>query len=164
VRASELGDRLGSTFPGTVAISQPGQVSRVDTNSLLVRQAAGVFVALALVIGGIAVMNTMLMAVFERRAEFALLLAVGWPRRLVARLVVGEGVLLCLAGAVAGAALGIGAGEVIVRAFGASSLVDPQITVWTLARAVLVAAAMGALGSVYPAWWVSRLRVAEALS
>ena len=83
-RASELGDRLGRAFPGTVAISQPGQVSRVDTNSLLVRKAAVVFAALALIIGGIAVMNTMLMAVFERRAEFALLLAVGWPRRLVA--------------------------------------------------------------------------------
>jgi putative ABC transport system permease protein len=164
VRASELGDRLGRVFPGTVAISQPGQVSRVDTNSLLVRQAAGVFVALALLIGGIAVMNTMLMAVFERRAEFALLLAVGWPRRLVARLVVGEGVLLCLAGAIAGAALGVAAGEAIVRAFGASSLVAPQFTAWALGRAVLVAAGMGALGSLYPAWWVSRLRVAEALS
>jgi putative ABC transport system permease protein len=163
VRASELGDRLGRAFPGTVAISQPGQVSRVDTNSLLVRQAAGVFVALALLIGGIAVMNTMLMAVFERRSEFALLLAVGWPRRLVARLVVGEGVLLCLAGALAGVALGIAAGEAIVRAFGASALVAPQFSAWALVRAVLVAAGMGALGSLYPAWWVSRLRVAEAL-
>ena len=86
-------------------------------------QAAGVFVVLALVIGGIAVMNTMLMAVFERRREFALLLAVGWPRRMVAELV----------------------------------------EAWALARAVLVAAAMGAAGSLYPAWWVSRLRVAEAL-
>jgi putative ABC transport system permease protein len=164
IRSSELADALGRAFPGTVAISQPGQVSRVDTNSLLVRQAAGVFVALALLIGAIAVMNTMLMAVFERRSEFALLLAVGWPRRLVARLVVSEGVLLCLAGAAAGALLGMVAGEAIVRAFGASSLVAPHFTAWALARAVLVAAGMGAVGSLYPAWWVSRLRVAEALS
>jgi putative ABC transport system permease protein len=164
VRAADLGDRLGQAFQGTVAISQPGQVSRVDTNALLVRQAAGVFVALALLIGGIAVMNTMLMAVFERRSEFALLLAVGWPRRLVAQMVVAEGVLLCLAGATAGALLGVAGGELIVRAFGASSLVVPQVTAWALARAVLVAAGMGALGSLYPAWWISRLRVAETLS
>ncbi len=162
-RAADLGDRLSRAFQGTVAISQPGQVARLDTNTLLVRQAAGVFVALALLIGGIAVMNTMLMAVFERRSEFALLLAVGWPRRLVAQLVLREGVLLCLGGALAGAALGALAGELIVRAFGASALVSPHITAWALARAVLIAAGMGAVGSLYPAWWVSRLRVTQSL-
>ena len=162
-RASELADRLGHAFPGTVAISQPGDVSRVDTNSLLIRKAAVVFAALALLIGGIAVMNTMLMAVFERRAEFALLLAIGWPRRLVARLVLREGILLGLGGAIAGLLLGAASCDLIVRAFGASALVSPRITLSTLGIAVLVAAVTGTAGSLYPAWWVTRLRVAEAL-
>ena len=122
-----VGDRLGRAFPGTVAISQPGQVARVDTNSLLIRKAAVVFVALALIIGGIAVMNTMLMAVFERRREFALLLAVGWPRRLVAGWCCARASLLSLAGALAGVVLGVAAGELIVRAFGASALVSPHV-------------------------------------
>jgi putative ABC transport system permease protein len=163
VRASELGDRLGRAFPGTVAISQPGQVSRVDTNSLLVRKAALVFAALAVVIGGIAVMNTMLMAVFERRAEFALLLAVGWPRRLVAGLVLRQGLIVGLAGAVGGLTLGIAGGELITRALGASTLVSPHITAGALAIAILVAAVTGTIGSLYPAWWVTRLRVSDAL-
>jgi putative ABC transport system permease protein len=162
-RASELGDRLGRAFPGTVSISQPGQVARIDTNSLLIRKAAVVFAALALLIGGIAVMNTMLMAVFERRSEFALLLAVGWPRRLVAQLVLREGVVLGLGGAVVGLALGAATCDLMVRAFGASALVSPRITASTLAVAVLVAAVTGTAGSLYPAWWVTRLRVAEAL-
>lgn len=163
VRASELGDRLGRAFPGTVAISQPGQVSRVDTNSLLVRKTALVFAALAMVIGGIAVMNTMLMAVFERRAEFALLLAVGWPRRLVAGLVLRQGLIVGLAGAIGGLALGIAGGELITRALGASTLVSPHITPGAIAIAVLVAAVTGTIGSLYPAWWVTRLRVSDAL-
>ncbi len=162
-RAAHVGRRLERTFRGTVAISQPGQVARVDTNTLLIRKAAVVFVALALIIGGIAVMNTMLMAVFERRQEFALLLAVGWPRRFVATLVLAEGLLMTLAGAVIGLGLGAIAGELIVRAFGASSLVAPHVTAWILGRAVLVALATGALGSIYPAWWVTRLRPAESL-
>ena len=162
-RASELGDQLGRAFPGTVSISQPGQVARIDTNSLLIRKTALVFAALALVIGGIAVMNTMLMAVFERRAEFALLLAVGWPRRLVGQLVLREGLILGLAGALVGLAIGIAAGELLVRAFGASALVSPHVTAWTLMQAVIVAAATGTIGSLYPAWWVSRLRITEAL-
>jgi putative ABC transport system permease protein len=163
VRASELGDRLGRAFPGTVAISQPGQVSRVDTNTLLVRKTALVFAALAMVIGGIAVMNTMLMAVFERRAEFALLLAVGWPRRLVAGLVLRQGLIVGLAGAICGLALGIAGGELMTRALGASTLVSPHITARALAIAVLVAAVTGTIGSLYPAWWVTRLRVSDAL-
>lgn len=161
--ADEVRRTLERAFPGTVAISQPGQVARVDTSSLLVRKAAGLFVALALVIGGIAVMNTMLMAVFERRSEFALLLAVGWPRRLVARLVLTEGLVLALLGALAGIALGILAGELVVRALGASALVEPDVTAWTLGRAVLVALGMGPIGSLYPAWWVTRLRPAQGL-
>jgi putative ABC transport system permease protein len=163
VRASALADRLGRAFPGTVAISQPGDVSRVDTNSLLIRKAAVVFAALAVVIGGIAVMNTMLMAVFERRSEFALLLAVGWPRQLVAQLVLREGVLLGLGGAVVGLALGAATSDLAVRAFGASALVSPRITLSTLAVAVLVAAVTGTAGSLYPAWWVTRLRVADTV-
>jgi putative ABC transport system permease protein len=146
-----------------VAISQPGQVSRVDTNSLLVRKAAVVFAALAVVIGGIAVMNTMLMAVFERRAEFALLLAVGWPRRLVANLVLREGLILGLAGALAGLAIGVAGADLMARALGASSVVAPHVTAGTVAIAVLVAAVTGTAGSLYPAWWVTRLRIRDAL-
>lgn len=162
-RAGAVGDRLGRAFPGTISISQPGQVARVDTNSLLIRKAATLFVALALIIGGIAVMNTMLMAVFGRASEFALLLAVGWPRRLLAQLVLGEGLLLSLAGALVGVVLGIAGGELLVRAFDASALVQPHFELWGIARALLVAAAMGTLGSLYPAWWVTRLTPAQAL-
>jgi putative ABC transport system permease protein len=162
-RASAVGDALDRAFPGTVSISQPGQVERVDTNALLIRKAATVFVALALVIGGIAVMNTMLMAAFERRREFALLLAIGWPRRSVGGLVVREGVAISLAGAVVGLALGIAAGHLLVHLFAASSLVVPHVTAWALGRALLVALGTGALGSLYPAWWVARLRPAVAL-
>ena len=161
--ASEVGSRLERTFRGTTAISEPSQVSRVDTNSLIVRKAAVVFAALALLVGGVAVMNTMLMAVLERRGEFALMLAVGWPRRLVAELVVQEAVILSLAGALAGLALGAGAGELLVRALGASALVSPHVTLWTLGQAVLLAVATGVLGSLYPAWSITRLRPAEAL-
>lgn len=160
---AQVGNALERSFRGTVAISQPGQVARVDTNTLLVRKAAVVFVALALLIGGIAVMNTMLMAVFERQRDFALLLAIGWPRRLVGELVLGEGILLSLGGALVGLGLGAAAMALVVRALGASALVVPHLTSWTLVRAVGVALAMGAAGSLYPAWWVTRLRPAEAL-
>jgi putative ABC transport system permease protein len=162
-RASQVGPELERSFQGTVAISQPGEVARVDTNSLLIRKASVVFVALALLIGGIVIANTMLMAAFERRHDFALLLAIGWPRRLLAGLILREGVLLSLIGALIGLVLGAVGGTVIVHLFGASGLISPQLRAWMLARAVLIATAVGALGSVYPALLVTRLRPAEVL-
>ena len=162
-RTADVTRRLERAFHGTVAISQPGQIDRVDTNSLLVRQAALAFAALALIVGGIAVANTMLMAVFERRTDFALLMAIGWPRRLVAALVLQEGVALSLVGAVLGIGLGVLAGSVLVDVSSATSLVSPHVSAWTLARAVLIAGATGLLGSLYPAWWITRMRPAEVL-
>ena len=160
---TDVAQRLDRQFQGTIAISEPGQVERVDTNTLLIRKAAVVFAALALLIGCVAVANTMLMAVYERREEFALLLAIGWPRRLVALLVLEEGLLLSLAGAIVGAGLGVAGGELLVRAFSASALVVPHATAWTLVRAVGIAAAVGVVASVYPAWRITRLHPAETL-
>ena len=162
-KTSEVAARLERAFAGTAAISQPGQVARLDTNSLLIRKGGLVFAALAMIIGGIAVTNTMLMAVFERQREFALLMAVGWPSRLVGSLVLREGLVLSMVGALAGLALGALAASVMVHALAASALIVPYVSLWTLARALLIAAATGAVGSLYPAWRVSRLRPAEAL-
>ena len=76
----------------------------------------------------------------------------------------GEGLLLSLAGALAGIALGIAGGELLVRVFDAVRPGDRRASSsGALARALLVAAAMGTLGSLYPAWWVTRLTPARAL-
>ena len=61
--------RLERIFPGTVAIADPGAAARADANSELISKAVLVIVVLALAIGGIAVTNTMVMAVMERERD-----------------------------------------------------------------------------------------------
>ena len=162
-RTSDVAGRIQRTFAGTVALSEPGQVARSDTNSLLIHKATVVFAAIALVLGVIIVMNTMLLAVSERQSEFALLLAVGWPVRSIARLILGEGVVVAAVGGLVGIALGVGTAELVVRALSTSGLVEPHVTAGGLAVALGIALAMVVLGSVYPAWRVSRLQVTTAL-
>jgi putative ABC transport system permease protein len=62
-----------------------------------------------------------------------------------------------------GLALGVATAEVIVRALGAAELVTPNVTIAALLLAMLVAMVTGAVGSLYPAWRVTRLRPAELL-
>ena len=160
----DVADRLEDAIPGTVAISEPGQVARADTNVLLIRKAAVVIAVLALVIGALAVMNTMLLAVVERRNEFALLAAIGWHPGRVARLVLGEGVALSVIGSLVGVFGGIAGGALAVDVLAASELVSPHVTAWGLARAGIIGLAIGIVGGLYPAWRAARLPVAETLS
>jgi putative ABC transport system permease protein len=161
--AREVGGRLERAFRGTMAITEPGEVERIDTNALLISKATVVLGALALVLGSIIVMNTTLMAVLERQRDFALLVAVGWPMLHIARLVVGQAVLLGVLGAAVGLPLGILAAEVAPEILGASTLVQPHVTLGALALAAAVSVGMGAIGSLYPAWRVTRVHPVEAL-
>lgn len=163
-KASNMTKGLEHAFPGTVAIADPAQAARAGANSLLISKAVFVIAVLALVIGGISVTNTMLMAVLERQREFALLSAVGWSPRQVATVVLGEGIGVSIIGAALGLAFGLAMSEVITRASGANAFVTPHITAWGLGRGLLVGVAIGVLGGLYPAYRVTQLRPVEALA
>jgi putative ABC transport system permease protein len=163
-RAGPTTKALERAFPGTVAINDPGEAARADANSLLVGKAVLVIVVLALAIGGIAVTNTMVMAVLERERELSLLSAVGWSRMRVARLILAEGVGVSLLGAAIGLALGLAVSSIVVHALSAQAFVSPNITAWGLGRGCLLGVAIGVLGGLYPAWRVTRLMPAESLA
>jgi putative ABC transport system permease protein len=103
------------------------------------------------------------MTVLERQGDFALLIAVGWPARQVVALVVGQAVMIGAIGAAVGIPLGVIAGELAPGVVGASALVDPAVSIGTLGLALAISIGMGVVGSVYPAWRVTRLSPAEAL-
>ena len=143
--------------PNLQAIASPDDAARAGGNSQLIGKAVVVIVVLALIIGGIAVANTMAMAVLERQREFALMATIGWSPTRVAALVLGEGVGVSLIGAALGLLLGVVGAGLLVDALGASSYASPEVTAWGLGRGLLVGVAIGVLGGLYPAWRVSRL-------
>ncbi len=119
---------------------------------------------LALVIGGIGVMNTELMAVIERRSEFAILSAVGWSGRQIAWRVLIEGIVTTFLGAILGLLLGVIGAHYLVKILGASEFVTPHITPWALGRALLIGVLIGVLGGLYPAWRAAHVSPARVLA
>ena len=97
-----------------MALGDPSEVSRVDTNSRVISTAGIIIAVLALLLGAVVVINTMAMAMIERRQQFGLLSVVGWSRGRIARLILGEAIAVSLVGAMVGLGLGVLASELVV--------------------------------------------------
>jgi len=115
--------------------------------------------SISLVVGGIGIMNIMLVSVTERTREIGLRMAVGARRRDILSQFLVESVVLAFAGGLIGAMLGIGASIAIARAADWPLLVEPS----AVALACGFAAAVGVFFGFYPARKASRLDPIEAL-
>ena len=114
---------------------------------------------ISLVVGGVGIMNIMLVSVTERTREIGLRMAVGARARDILRQFLVEAVVLCLAGGALGILLGHG-GSYLVRVF----LRWPvETSPAAIALSVLVSASVGIVFGYYPAWKASRLDPIEAL-
>jgi len=152
---------LEQRFPEVEAI-EPAEFTKAFMEFDLADQAVAFFSILAVIVGGIGVMNTMLMSVFERTRELGILQAIGWSKAMILRLVLEEGLLLCLAGGPAGIALGVASIEA-VGAWGQFSWVAGDYGPALFVEAMIVAVGMGLLGTFYPALRAVRITPIEAL-
>jgi ABC-type antimicrobial peptide transport system permease subunit len=114
---------------------------------------------ISLVVGGVGIMNIMLVSVTERTREIGLRTAVGARARDILRQFLVEAVVLCLLGGGIGVLLGCG-GSIAVRVF---TQWPTELSVPAIVAAVGVSAVVGVLFGFYPAWKASRLDPIEAL-
>ena len=114
---------------------------------------------ISLVVGGVGIMNIMLVSVTERTREIGLRMAVGARARDILRQFLIEAVVLCLIGGAMGIVLGHG-GSQLIRLF----LRWPvETSTVAIALAVAVSASVGIIFGFYPAWKASKLDPIEAL-
>jgi putative ABC transport system permease protein len=118
---------------------------------------------LAVLVGVLGVMNTMLMNVFERTQEICVLLALGWKRGRIVRMVLWESALLGLLGGVAGVLIGAIGVKVLGATPAIRGLLKPDLSASLLAMSVALAIAVGVISGLYPAWRSSRLTPSRAL-
>jgi putative ABC transport system permease protein len=119
----------------------------------------GAIAAISLLVGGIGVMNIMLVSVLERTREIGIRKALGARERDIWIQFLLEAIFLTFAGGIIGASIGWGVSMIINRVGTMATLVTPDIVI----LAVSVSVAIGLFFGFYPAWNASRLNPIEAL-
>ena len=119
----------------------------------------GAIAAISLLVGGIGIMNIMLVSVTERTREIGIRMAVGARSADMLSQFLIEGVVLSVAGGLIGTALGIVGAFVFARTSGWPAIIDPG----TVLVAIFFSAAVGVFFGFYPAYKASRLHPIEAL-
>ncbi len=123
--------------------------------TLLLASIAGV----SLIVGGIGIMNIMLVSVTERTREIGIRIAIGATESDVLRQFLSESVVLSLAGGIIGILSGIGASMTITKVLGWNILISPT----AIASAVVFSMAVGIFFGFYPARKAAMLDPIEAL-
>jgi len=147
-------DDLGAQTQAEIA-NQASQI--VDTIRIFTLGIGGI----SAVVGGLGLMNTMIMSIMERKREIGIMKAVGATNRCILTQVLLESVIITLIGGVSGIILGaLGSYSLRFVSEGlASATVTPQLALGSL----LFATFLGLFGGFYPAWKAAKLDPIEAI-
>jgi putative ABC transport system permease protein len=143
-------------------ISSLEDLQNVDQGLNTIDTASWAISLLAIVIGGIGVINTMIMSVYERTREIGVLKAVGWKNRRILSMILGESLVLTFLAGIVGILLGMVAIQALM-ALGMGGFINPVYSPSVFLRALGVALTVGLIGGLYPAYRASRLPPTEAL-
>ncbi|MFD0415722.1 ABC transporter permease [Streptomyces sp. NPDC127108] len=146
---------------GSVKVSRPSDAlaAKAATDKGLTSLMLGLG-AVALLVGGVGVANTMVISVLERRQEIGLRRALGATRNAVRLQFLTESLLLSALGGAAGAVLGAAATFGFALAQGWTAVVPP----WSVAAGFAATLLIGVLAGLYPAVRASRLHPTVALN
>jgi ABC-type antimicrobial peptide transport system permease subunit len=114
---------------------------------------------ISLIVGGVGIMNIMLVSVTERTREIGLRMSVGARARDILRQFLVEAVALCLTGGALGILLGCGGSFLVTRLLRWPT----ETSITAIMLSVIVSASVGIIFGFYPAWKASRLDPIEAL-
>ena len=155
-RRRNLGHEMGNNF----GIYDPADaLATQEASARSFSWLIAAIAAISLVVGGISIMNTMLVAVTERTREIGLRMAVGARRRDIRDQFLIEAVVLAVLGALAGTIVGIIAAAIVARYGGWPVLISPVVVLLACGATSLVGVLFGSL----PAVRASRLDPMVAL-
>ena len=156
----EVADRIDAMYGDNITTVSSVMEMNQMANMLNMLQASSWGISLlAIVVGALGIINTMLMSVFERTREIGVLKAVGWSNRKILTMIVGESLVITLLSAVIGSIIGVVLCSVLCPMMGLNPLFTPYIFIQAFGIAIIV----GIIGGLYPATKAVKLPPTEAL-
>jgi len=157
-------EEITGEVPGTTVLDQTEfqeqAISQLDAFVRLVYA----LLAMALVIGFVGIVNTLLLSVHERTREIGLLRALGALRSQIRGMITGEAVIIATFGALVGTLVGVAFAWAIVEALQGDTPLVFRIPAGALLTAVVLSAGAGVVAAVLPARRAARLDVLSAIS
>jgi ABC-type antimicrobial peptide transport system permease subunit len=161
-QAETVKGQVEAKFP-EVTVTKSSEYADKTNDMQTFRSMTAALSFLSILIGGIGIMNAMLMSVFERTREIGTLRALGWRRRRVLGMIVRESLVLSFFSGLVGIALGMGLGRLIELEPTMGPFLKSSYSVTLFVQAMAVALVLGAIGALYPAWRAANLSPIEAL-
>ncbi len=155
-------EELEAAFPD-IDFSLSSELGESTSDFRIMQEMADQLSLVAVFIGAVGMLNTMLMSVLERTREIGVLRSLGWRRRRVLGMILQESLVLGVVGGICGIPLGLGLVGLIGLAGIWGGAMEPIYTSQLFVQAVVVAAIAGVMGGLYPAWRATRMRPVEAL-
>ncbi len=163
VDPSELARRIDLSVE-KVKSTSPEELRKEMEGNLMIFSLITISAAvLAAIIGGLSVMNTMLMSVSERTKEFGLLKALGAERKTILFMTMGEAALMGVIGGITGIAAGGVLTHFLNRSFEAQGSALFAITPRLVMIGLLFAISLGIICGTYPAYRATKMSPMEAL-
>ena len=139
------------------------EISSMMTNVTGILNTASLAVSgLAIIVGAIGIINTMVITVYERTKEIGVLKSIGWKPRRILLMIMGETLVLTILSGIVGSVFGILISEIGVMLIDAGDFslgYDPQAFILAFGITIFV----GLIGGIYPAYKASKLAPTEAL-
>ena len=150
---------LGSHIEARTAADSVNSTTEIR----FIRATAWITSAIAIFIGAIGMLNTMIVSVFERTHEIGILRAIGWRRWRIVRMILIESVLLSFIGGLIGTTGAVFLTPLLGRHPAVAGLINPNIGGDAVVLGIAMALCVGLLGAAYPAYRGAQLLPTEAL-
>ncbi len=159
---TSLSSQITQNYTNLTTSTSLSGFNRMNNGIQIIESGSWAITLIALLVAGVMVVATMMKSVSDRTREIGVLKAVGWNKRRILALIIGESMILASIATVIGLIIGVGAVEVLISSHILNGI-HIALSLNLVLEAVGVALFLGVVGGIYPAYRASRLAPTEAL-